>query len=169
VLVVVEDGDVEVLDELLLDLEAARRGDVLQVDPSERGGDVLHRLHDLRRLLGVEADREGIDVGELLEQHRLALHDGHCRLGPDVAEPQNGRPVGDDGNRVGLDRVLERLLAVRGDRLAHPRDPGRVGHREVVAGLQRQVQPGVDLAASVDVEGSVGDLNDLGAAHGLDR
>ena len=35
VLVVVEDGDVELLLEPLLDLEAARRGDVLEVDAAE--------------------------------------------------------------------------------------------------------------------------------------
>ena len=35
VLVVVEDGDVELLAQARLDLEAARRGDVLQVDAAE--------------------------------------------------------------------------------------------------------------------------------------
>ena len=37
VLVVVEDGDVELLAQPLLDLEAARRGDVLEVDSPEDG------------------------------------------------------------------------------------------------------------------------------------
>ena len=46
--------------------------------------------------------------------------------------------------------------------------PGRVGHREVVARLDRDVQAGVDLAAAVDLEGAVGDLDELGAAHALD-
>ena len=39
VLVVVEDGDVELGLQPLLDLEAARRGDVLEVDAAEAGGD----------------------------------------------------------------------------------------------------------------------------------
>jgi hypothetical protein len=37
VLIVVEDRDVELLAQPLLDLEAARRGDVLEVDPAEGG------------------------------------------------------------------------------------------------------------------------------------
>ena len=41
VLVVVEDGNVKVVLEPLLDLEAARRGDVLEVDPAEGGRDQL--------------------------------------------------------------------------------------------------------------------------------
>ena len=46
VLVVVEDGDVEQRPQPLLDLEARRRGDVLEVDAAEAGGDALDRLDD---------------------------------------------------------------------------------------------------------------------------
>ena len=47
VLVVVEDRDVEQLLEALLDLEAGRRGDVLEVDAAEHGRDAHDRLDDL--------------------------------------------------------------------------------------------------------------------------
>ena len=70
VLVVVEDRDVELLAQPRLDLEAARRGDVLEVDAAEAGGDQLDGAHDLVDVLGVEADRPGVDVGEPLEQRR---------------------------------------------------------------------------------------------------
>jgi hypothetical protein len=49
---------------------------------------------------GVEADREGVDAGELLEQQRLALHDRHGGLGADVAEAEHRGAVGDDGHGV---------------------------------------------------------------------
>src|SRR5262249_48441327 len=47
VLVVVEDRDVQLLAQALLDLEATRRGDVLEVDSAEGRRHVLDGLHDL--------------------------------------------------------------------------------------------------------------------------
>ena len=96
VLVVVEDGDVERLAQPPLDLEAARRGDVLEVDAAEDRRDRLDRADDLVRILRVEADREGVDAAELLEQHGLALHHGQRGLRADVAEPEHGGAVADD-------------------------------------------------------------------------
>ena len=93
---------------------------------------------------------------------------GMAASGPMSPRPEHRGAVGDDGHRVRLDRVLERLLAVLGDRRAHARDARRVGHRQVVAALQRDVQAGVDLAAPVHLEGAVGDLDDLGGLHRLD-
>ena len=110
-LVVVEDGDVELLLEPVLDLEAARRRDVLEVDAAEGRRDQLHGLDDLLGVVGLERDREGVDLGELLEQHRLALHHRHRGLGADVAEPEHGAAVGDHGDHVALDRQLEGLRA----------------------------------------------------------
>ncbi len=77
--------------------------------------------HDLVRVAGVQADREGVDAGELLEQHRLALHHRHRRARADVAEPEHGGAVGDDRDRVALDRVLEGLVGILVDRRADPR------------------------------------------------
>src|SRR5690606_13060404 len=76
VLVVVEDGDVQGLAEPGLDLEATGGGDVLQVDAREAGGDRLDDLDDRVGVLGVQADRPGVDAREALEEGRLALHDG---------------------------------------------------------------------------------------------
>ena len=159
VLVVVEDRDVERSLEALLDLEAAGRADVLEVDAAEGGGDGLDGRDDLVRVLGAQAEREGVDAAELLEQHRLPLHDRHRRLGPDVAEPEDGAAVGDDGHRVALDRVLEGLVAVVGDRLADAGDAGRVGHAQVVAGAQRVLVVLLDLAADVHQERAVGGVD----------
>ena len=75
-LVVVEDGDVEQVLEAPFDLEAARGRDILEVDASEARGNQLDGPHDLVGVLCVETERPGVDAGELLEQHRLALHHG---------------------------------------------------------------------------------------------
>ena len=104
VLVVVEDRDVELRAQPPLDLEAARRRDVLEVDAAERRRGRLDERDDLVDVLGVEAQRERVDAGELLEQHRLALHHRHRGRRADVAEPEHGGAVGDDRDRVALDR-----------------------------------------------------------------
>ena len=168
VLVVVEDGDVEQLLQPALDLEAARRRDVLEVDAAEPGRDRRHGGDDLVGVGRREADRPGIDAAELLEQHRLALHHRHRRLGADVAEPEHRGAVADDGDGVLLDRQVPDLRHVLGDRHADARHAGRVGHREVVARLQRRLRGHLDLAAEVQQERPVGDVLDLDAGHRLD-
>jgi hypothetical protein len=55
------------------------------------------------------------------------------------------------------------LSGVVGDRQAHARDAGRVGHREVVAGLQRMLVVLFDLAAHVQQERAIGGVDHLRA------
>ena len=167
-LIIVKDGDVDLVLQSLLDLEAARRRDVLEVDAAEGGRDQLHGLDDLVGVVGAEADRERIDVGELLEQHRLALHHRHRGLRADVSEAQHGASVGDDRDRVLLDRELERLRAILGDLGAHPRHAGRVGHREVVARLQGVLVVLLDLAAAMHRHRAVDVAEDARPAGGPD-
>ena len=102
-----------------LDLEAARRRDVLEVDPREHRRDRLDGADDLLGVGGVEADREGVDVGEPLEQRRLALHHRQRRERADVAQAEHRRAVGDHRDGVALDG--EPAGVARGSR----RWPGR--------------------------------------------
>ena len=106
VLVVVEHRDVELVAQAPLDLEAARGRDVLEVDPAEGRCDRRAERDDLVDVRRREAERERVDAAELLEQHRLALHHGHRGLRADVAEPEHRGAVGDDGDRVLLDRQV---------------------------------------------------------------
>jgi hypothetical protein len=164
----VEDGDVEAGLQALLDLEAAGCADVLEVDAAERRRDRLDGRDDRVRVLRVQAQRERVDPAELLEQHCLPLHDRHRRLGPDVPQPEDGAAVRDDGDGVALDRVLEGLVAILGDRAAHAGDAGRVGHGEVVARAQRVLVVLLDLAADVHQERAVGRVENLGALDRVD-
>jgi hypothetical protein len=132
VLVVVEDGDVEALLEAVLDLEAARRRDVLEVDAAEAGGHPDDGLDDLVGVGGVQADRDAVDAAELLEQHGLALHHRHRGRGPDVAEAQHGGAVGDDGDGVGHPGVVLGHRRLGRDRLADQGHAGGVGQGEVL-------------------------------------
>ena len=131
VLVVVEDGDLHHRLEPLLDLEALRRGDVLEVDAAER------RLHDpdgVDELLGVvrfELEIEDVDVGEALEEDGLPFHHRLAGRGADVAEAEDGGAVGDDGDEVAFVRVLVDVAGLARDLEARLGDAGRVGEREI--------------------------------------
>ena len=118
---------------------------------------------------GGEADRKGVDSAELLEQHRLALHHRQRRLRPDVAEAEHRGAVGHDRHHVSLRGQRPDLVRIVGDRAADSCDPWGVGHREVVARLDRDLGDDLDLAAGVQQEGPVGEMDDLDALDSADR
>ncbi len=126
-LVVVEDGDVHLLAQATLDLEALGRLDVFQVDAAEGRLETPHAFDELVDRLGVNLDVEAVDVGELLEEDRLALHDGLRREGTDVTEAEDGRAVRDDRDEVALRGELVDGVGVLRDDPARFGDAGRVG------------------------------------------
>ena len=131
VLVVVEDGNLHLLAQLALDVEAFRRLDVLEVDAAQCG---LQRHDDLDQLVRItlgQLDVEDIDAGKLLEQASLAFHHWLAGQRADIAQPQHGRAVGDHADQVATGGVLGRLGRIGLDvqtRIGHPR---RVGQRQV--------------------------------------
>ena len=155
VLVVVEHRDVEQLAEPLFDDEALRRLDVLQVDAAPAGTEQLHAIDDLVGVFGGDLKVDGIDVGEALEQHRLALHHGLGRERTAVAKPEDGGAVGDDGDEVPLHRVVVGLVRIVGDGEHRDGDAGRIGQRQVALGRHRLGGDDFEFAgaaATVEVE-----------------
>ena len=132
VLVVVEHGNVADGLEPVLDLEAAGRGDVFEIDAAERGGDVFDDADDLFRVLRLDADGDRVDAGEVLEETAFALHHGDGRLGADVAEAEHGAAVADDGDDVALGRVGVDFLRLLVDDAAGFGDAGRVGDGQLL-------------------------------------
>ena len=106
VLVVMEHRDVHQLAQPLLDDEALRRLDVLEVDAAPAVAEQLDAIDDLVGILGRDFEIDGIDVGEALEQHRLAFHHRLGRERAAVAEAEDGGAVGDDGDEIALDGVV---------------------------------------------------------------
>ncbi len=146
VLVVVEDRDVHQFAQPLLDDEAVGRLDVFQVDAAEGGTEIAHAVDEFVDVGGVDLQIDGIDVGEALEQHRLAFHH---RLGgqrAEIAEPQNRRAVGDDGDHVAAHRVVEGPARVLGDRLDRHGHARRIGQRKVALGGHRLGRVDLQLA-----------------------
>ena len=126
-LVVVEDGNVAFLDQGLLDAEALRSLDVLQVDPSEGGTDRLDDGHELVGILLVDLDVVDVDVGKSLEEDALALHHRLRRQGSTVTKTQDRSTVRDDGHKIALVRIVVGLLTVLLDLQHRLRDAGSIG------------------------------------------
>ena len=173
VLVVVEDGDVHQLAQALFDDEALGRLDVLEVDAAEGGAEIAHAVDERVGVLRVDLEVDGVDVGEALEQHRLALHDGLRRQRAEIAEAEDGGAVGDDGDHVALGGVVEGFGRVLGDGLHGDGDARRIGEGEValrghrlggddlqLAGAAR----GVEVERFLRADGRAGGLRFLG--HG---
>ncbi len=145
VLVVVKDRNLEPLAQRLLDGEAARRGDVLEVDAAEGGRDVGDRLDEGLRARRLHLDVEDVDVGEALEQDRLALHHRLAGERADVAEAEHRRAVGNDGDEVALVGVAVGVGRVAVDlphRFGHA---GGVSQREIVGARKGLRRPDRDL------------------------
>ena len=100
VLVVVEDGNVAAALAFLLDEEAVRRPDVLEVDAAEGRRERTDDVGEACRVALVDLDVECVDVGEALEQDRLPFHDGLRRRGADIAEAEHGGAVRDHADEV---------------------------------------------------------------------
>src|SRR5437867_2293120 len=154
-LVVVEDGDVDPLAEGILDHEAGGSGDVLQIDAAKYRRQAGDRLDDLVGVLRIKADRKRVDAGEFLEEHALALHHRHCRVRTDIAYPKHRGAIGHNRHNVAFDRQIPGFRGIGGDSQADAGDPGRVGHGEVVAGLEWDLAAHLDLAAEVQQERAI--------------
>ena len=152
VLVIVEDENVTFFLQLALDLKAAWCRDVLQIDAAEAAGNVVDGLHKLVHVLGLDADGESVHIAEGLEEHALALHDGHTGLGADVAEAQDGAAVGDDRRHVPAAGKLIALARILLDLEARLRDAGRVGQGQIVLRLDRHAGHHLDLALPLPMQ-----------------
>ena len=139
VLVVVEDGDVELV------AQARSRSS------KQRGAEMSSRLMPPKTGAIADTIRTISSASFVARQtghasmppnslNRIAFPSmtGSAASGPMSPEPEHRGPVGHDSDRVLLDRQVPDLLRIVGDRPRDARDARRVGHREVVARLQRQ-------------------------------
>ncbi|MNK99896.1 hypothetical protein D3C87_1203130 [compost metagenome] len=147
-LVVVEHGDVHALAQLLLDVEALGRLDVLEVDAAQRG---LQRRDDVDQLVGVvlgQLDVEHVDAGEFLEQAAFAFHHGLGGQRADVAQAQHGGAVGDDAHEVAAGGVFGRERGIFRNVEAGVGHARRVSQRQVA--LVQQGLGGGDRDLALD-------------------
>src|SRR6195256_4851499 len=115
VLVVMEYRDVEEFPQPLLDDEALRCADIFEIDAAPALAEKLDAVDDFVGVFRRDFEVDRIDVGEALEQNRLAFHDRLGRQRAAVAQPQNGRAIGDDGDEIALGGIIEREVLVLRD------------------------------------------------------
>ncbi len=137
VLVVMEDRDVHALFQLLLDLEALRGLDVLQVDPAKGRFEEPADLYDLIGVFRVDLYIEHIDVGKTLEEDSLPFHDRLARQCPDIAEAQDRGAVRQYRHQVPFCGVSVSIIGVPGDFQARFRNPRRICQGEVTGSYAR--------------------------------
>ena len=102
VLVVVHDGDVELLLQTTLNFKAFRSLDILKVYATERGGYGLHGSDETLRILLVDLNVKGIHTGINFKKEALSFHYRLSAHGTDVAQSEHGCTVGDDCHQVSL-------------------------------------------------------------------
>ena len=130
-LVIVKNRDLQALAQLALDIEALRCLDILEVDAAESRLQARDDFHQLVRIPLVDFNVEYVDAGELLEQHRLALHHRLARQRPDRTQAKHRRAVGDDADQVAARRVAARRGRIVDNFLAGRGDTGRIGKRQI--------------------------------------
>ena len=118
VLVIVEYEDVALFLQLLLDLEAARSRDVLEVDTTEGASEQGDRVHDGVHILRANAERNRVHATELLKQYALAFHNRHAGLWTNITEAENRGTIGHDRDGVPTAGQLPLLLRILLDLLA---------------------------------------------------
>ena len=95
-----EDRNISFFLELSFNLKASRSGDILKVDSAEAAAKQSNGVYKFVNILCSDAKRESVNTAELLEKNALALHNGHTCLGAYIAETENSRTVGDNGNEI---------------------------------------------------------------------
>ena len=71
--------------ELFLDDEAFGRFDILKINPAKRRPQIAHGIDELLGVFGIDFQINRINIGEALEQHRLAFHHGLGRKRAKIA------------------------------------------------------------------------------------
>ena len=99
-LIIMEYRDLHALSQHALDHEALGRLDVLEIDGAEGRFERGDYFHQPFRIVLSNLDVEHVNACELLEQCRLAFHDGLARQRTDGAETEHGRAIGDDADQI---------------------------------------------------------------------
>ena len=131
VLVVVKDGDIHPLAAQLFDDETVGRLDVFEVDRAECG---FQRADDIGEFFGVgfiQLDIETVDIGEFLEQDRLAFHHRLRCQRADIAQTQHRRAVCDHGDEVAARGIVARCRRLCLDFQTGLGHAGGIGPRQI--------------------------------------
>ncbi|MNC56078.1 hypothetical protein D3C75_1056490 [compost metagenome] len=109
--------NVQLFSESLFNLKTPRRGNIFEINASERRGERFYNGNNLFRIFRVQTDGHSIHIGELLEQRRFAFHYRHGRSRADISQTQHSRSIGNHGYSVFLRCQFIGLRLILCDRL----------------------------------------------------
>ena len=97
-------------------------------------------------VLGVELDVDRIDIGESLEQDRLALHHRFRRSAPRLPRPRIAVPLEITRDQIALGGIIISEARIRGDRAHRHGDARRISQTQVALRRHRLGGDDLDLA-----------------------
>ena len=123
------------------DFEAGRSRNIFQIEAAVRGfqtGDGGDKFIGIGASFGigdpVQADRNGINVGEVFEKHRFAFHHRQSGFRTDIAQTKYGGPVAYHSDHIAPGGIFPDILGVLFDRQTRLSHTGGVSETEVIAG-----------------------------------
>ena len=145
-LVIVKDRNVHPLAAQLFDDETVGGLDVFKVDRAEGGFQRTDDRRQLYRIGLVQLDVETVDIGEFLEQNRLAFHHRLGRQRANVAQAQHGGAVGDHSHKIAARGIAAGRGGIVLDFQTGLGHAGRIGAAQVAAIGQRLGGPDLELS-----------------------
>ena len=99
-LIIMHHGDVERFLQTILNIEALRSLDILQVDTAEGRGDLLHCFAELLGVFFIHLNIEDVNTAVDLEKQSFSFHHGLTAHGTDVTQSEYGCTVTDDCHQI---------------------------------------------------------------------
>ena len=130
-LVVVHDRNVEGFLQTLLDIEALRCLDVLEVDATKGGGNALYSFAELLWVFLVDLDVEDVDAAINFEKQSLTFHNRLAAHSTDIAQAQYGCSIADDCHQIAFIGIFIRIVGVLLNFQTGVGDTWRIGQRKV--------------------------------------
>ena len=144
VLVIVEDRDVHDLFQFVFDVIAFRGRDIFEVDAGEVLFEQFDCVDEFLRILGVQSDRDRIDLSESLVQCGFAFHDRHSSSCADIAHAEDTGAIRNDGYDIASPGQFQGQVFIVFDREARSGYTRGVYDREVVIAFDSSIQVGLD-------------------------
>ena len=148
VLIVVHHRNFHPFAQRLLDHEAFGRLDVFQIDSAEARLQQRDRLDELVRVFGGDFDVDRIDVGEALEQHRLAFHHRLRSQRAEIAHAEDRGAVGNHRDQIAARGIFIGRGGIVGDGLDRHGHARGIGQRQVALGGHRLRGDDLDLTGA---------------------
>ena len=138
-LVIVEYRNIADFFQLIFDIIAFGRGNILQVNACIVRLQQLNGADEFVRILGIEANRHSVNITEGFEQCSLAFHYRHSSLGTDVAQAEYTGTVGNNSNHVAAAGIFEGEVFVLFDILAGFSYTRGIGNSQIMTGCNRHL------------------------------